>query len=176
VLATLIRVTGQVELAQDAAQDAHGPGAGKPGPATASRTTRAAGSWSPRNAGPWTSSAGEARRAGKETEAMMFARPGSRPRRASRRSSGTTCSGWCSPAATPPWPWKRRWRWRCARWGGLSTAEVARSLLVPEPTMAQAAVPGQARRSRAGPDPLPGPGTPMSCPAGLGGAWPQPST
>jgi RNA polymerase sigma-70 factor (ECF subfamily) len=97
VLATLIRVTGQVDLAQDAAQDA---------------TVRALETW-PRDGVPgnprgWLLVTAkrravdiirrEARRAGKEADAMMFADPFPGPP-SLRSSSGTTCSGWSSPAA-----------------------------------------------------------------------------
>ena len=135
VLATLIRVTGQVALAQDAAQDA---------------MVRALETW-PRDGVPdnprgWLLVTAkrravdiirrEARRAGKETEAMMFADPVPGPAeppgliRDDLLRLVFTC---CHPALAL----EAQVALALRTLGGLSTAEVARSLLVPEPTMAK---------------------------------------
>ena len=135
VLATLIRVTGQVDLAQDAAQDA---------------VVRALETW-PRDGVPgnprgWLLVTAkrravdiirrEARRAGKETEAIMFADPAPGPAeppdviRDDLLRLVFTC---CHPALSL----EAQVALALRTLGGLSTAEVARSLLVPEATMAK---------------------------------------
>ena len=135
VLATLIRVTGQVELAQDAAQDA---------------MVRALETW-PRDGVPdnprgWLLVTAkrravdiirrEARRAGKETEAMMFADPvpgPAEPPEVIRDDLLRLVFTCCHPALAL----EAQVALALRTLGGLSTAEVARSLLVPEPTMAK---------------------------------------
>jgi RNA polymerase sigma-70 factor (ECF subfamily) len=135
VLATLIRITGQVDLAQDAAQDA---------------VVRALETW-PRDGVPdnprgWLLVTAkrravdiirrEARRAGKETEAIMFADPAPGPAeppeviRDDLLRLVFTC---CHPALSL----EAQVALALRTLGGLSTAEVARSLLVPEATMAK---------------------------------------
>jgi len=135
VLATLIRVLGQVDLAQDAAQDA---------------MVRALETWPrdgvPDNPRAWLLVTAkrravdiirrEARRPGKETEAMMFAdpAPGSAESPEVIRDDLLrlvfTC---CHPALSL----EAQVALALRTLGGLSTAEVARSLLVPEATMAK---------------------------------------
>ena len=134
VLATLIRVLGQVDLAQDAAQDA---------------MVRALETWPrdgvPDNPRAWLLVAAkrravdiirrEARRPGKETEAMMFPDPDPDPGspeviRDDLLRLVFTC---CHPALSL----EAQVALALRTLGGLSTAEVARSLLVPEATMAK---------------------------------------
>jgi RNA polymerase sigma-70 factor (ECF subfamily) len=135
VLATLIRVTGQVDLAQDAAQDA---------------TVRALETW-PRDGVPdnprgWLLVTAkrravdiirrEARRAGKEADAMMFADPfpgSAEPPELIRDDLLRLVFTCCHPALSL----EAQVALALRTLGGLSTAEVARSLLVPEPTMAK---------------------------------------
>ena len=135
VLATLIRVLGQVDLAQDAAQDA---------------MVRALETW-PRDGVPdnprgWLLVTAkrravdiirrEARRAGKETEAMMFADPvpgPAEPPEVIRDDLLRLVFTCCHPALAL----EAQVALALRTLGGLSTAEVARSLLVPEPTMAK---------------------------------------
>ena len=135
VLATLIRVLGQVDLAQDAAQDA---------------VVRALETW-PRDGVPdnprgWLLVTAkrravdiirrEARRAGKETEAVMLADPEPGPAEPAEVIRDDllrlvfTC---CHPALSLDAQVALALR----TLGGLSTAQVARSLLVPEATMAK---------------------------------------
>ena len=135
VLATLIRVLGQVDLAQDAAQDA---------------VVRALETW-PRDGVPdnprgWLLVTAkrravdiirrEARRAGKETEAVMFADPEPGPAEPAEVIRDDllrlvfTC---CHPALSL----EAQVALALRTLGGLSTAQVARSLLVPEATMAK---------------------------------------
>jgi RNA polymerase sigma factor (sigma-70 family) len=135
VLATLIRVTGQVDLAQDAAQDA---------------MVRALETW-PRDGVPdnprgWLLVTAkrravdiirrEARRAGKEADAMMFADPfpgPAEPPEVIRDDLLRLVFTCCHPALSL----EAQVALALRTLGGLSTAEVARSLLVPEPTMAR---------------------------------------
>ena len=135
VLATLIRILGQVDLAQDAAQDA---------------MVRALEAW-PRDGVPgnprgWLLVTAkrravdiirrEARRAGKETEAMMFADPvpgPAEPPEVIRDDLLRLVFTCCHPALAL----ETQVALALRTLGGLSTAEVARSLLVPEPTMAK---------------------------------------
>ena len=135
VLATLIRVTGQVDLAQDAAQDA---------------MVRALETW-PRDGVPdnprgWLLVTAkrravdiirrETRRAGKEMEAMMFADPipgPAEPPEVIRDDLLRLVFTCCHPALAL----EAQVALALRTLGGLSTAEVARSLLVPEPTMAK---------------------------------------
>ena len=131
VLATLIRVLGQVDLAQDA-------------------MIRALETWPrdgvPDNPRAWLLVTAkrravdiirrEARRAGKETEAMMFADPDPGPAESPAVIRDDllrlvfTC---CHPALSL----EAQVALALRTLGGLSTAEVARSLLVPEATMAK---------------------------------------
>ncbi len=94
--------------------------------------------------------------------------PGRRPRpwrcstllaatRSRRTSSATTCSGWSSPAATRRLPLETQVALALRTLCGLSTAEVARALLVPEATMAKRLHPGQA-------EDRPAPASPTGCP------------
>jgi RNA polymerase sigma factor (sigma-70 family) len=132
VLATLIRVTGRVDLAQDAAQDA---------------VVRALETW-PRDGVPdnprgWLLVAAkhravdiirrEARRAGKEAEALMFADPAPEPAEVVRDDLLRLVFTCCHPSLAVDAQVALALR----TLGGLSTAEVARSLLVPEATMAK---------------------------------------
>jgi len=111
VLATLVRTTGSWELAEDAVQDA---------------VVRALETW-PRDGVPgqpraWLTLTARRRaidllrrehaRAPKQKEALGCST--SPPRRLTR-SSGTTCSGWSSPAATRRCRRRRRSHWRCGR-------------------------------------------------------------
>ena len=62
---------------------------------------------------------------------------GVRPPTSRPRCSATTCCGWCSPAATRRWRVETQVALALRTLCGLSTAEVARALLVPEATMAK---------------------------------------
>jgi RNA polymerase sigma-70 factor (ECF subfamily) len=131
VLATLIRVTGSVDVAQDATQDA---------------VVRALQSWSgdgvPDNPRAWLLVTAkrraidilrrEARRAGKEAEAMITDAmiTDAEPAGDDLLRLVFTC---CHPALAV----EAQVALALRTLGGLSTAEVARALLVPEPTMAK---------------------------------------
>ena len=132
VLATLIRVTGRLDLAQDAVQDA---------------VVRALETW-PRDGVPgnprgWLLVAAkhravdlirrEARRPGKEAAALMFADPVPEPPDVVRDDMLRLIFTCCHPALAA----ETQVALALRTLGGLSTAEVARSLLVPEPTMAK---------------------------------------
>ena len=132
VLATLIRVTGRLDLAQDAVQDA---------------VVRALETW-PRDGVPgnprgWLLVAAkrravdlirrEARRPGKEAAALMFADPVPGPPDVVRDDMLRLIFTCCHPALAA----EAQVALALRTLGGLSTAEVARSLLVPEPTMAK---------------------------------------
>ena len=132
VLATLIRVTGRLDLAQDAVQDA---------------VVRALETW-PRDGVPgnprgWLLVAAkrravdlirrEARRPGKETAALMFADAVPEPPDVVRDDMLRLIFTCCHPALAA----EAQVALALRTLGGLSTAEVARSLLVPEPTMAK---------------------------------------
>ena len=113
VLATLVRVTGSVDVAEDAAQDA---------------VVRALETWPrdgvPDNPRAWLLVTAkrraidlirrEARRPGKEAAADSDDCP--IPNLLTW--SATTCCGSCSPAATRRWGSTPRWLWRCALWVG----------------------------------------------------------
>jgi len=132
VLATLIRVTGRLDLAQDAVQDA---------------VVRALETW-PRDGVPgnprgWLLVAAkhravdlirrEARRPGKEAAALMFADPVPEPPDVVRDDMLRLIFTCCHPSLAA----ETQVALALRTLGGLSTAEVARSLLVPEPTMAK---------------------------------------
>ncbi|WP_329248486.1 sigma-70 family RNA polymerase sigma factor [Actinoallomurus sp. NBC_01490] len=132
VLATLVRVTGDVDLAQDAAQDA---------------VVRALETWPrdgvPDNPRAWLLVTAkrraidiirrEARRAGKETEAVMFAEPGPESAEAVDDDLLRLVFTCCHPALSV----EAQVALALRTLGGLSTAEVARGLMVPEATMAK---------------------------------------
>jgi RNA polymerase sigma-70 factor (ECF subfamily) len=132
VLATLVRVTGDVDLAQDAAQDA---------------VVRALQTWPrdgvPDNPRAWLLVTAkrraidiirrEARRAGKETEAVMFAEPGPESAEAVDDDLLRLVFTCCHPALSV----EAQVALALRTLGGLSTAEVARGLMVPEATMAK---------------------------------------
>ena len=114
VLATLVRHTGDLQLAEDAVQDA---------------VLRALDTW-PRTGVPpqpraWLTLT--ARNRAVDLVRREAARPGRRPRRCAcwsrpptsrPRCCATTSCGWCSPAATRRWRSRRRSRWPCARSAG----------------------------------------------------------
>lgn len=132
VLATLIRVTGSIDLAEDAAQDA---------------VVRALETWSrdgvPDNPRAWLLVTAkrraidivrrEAGRAGKEAEAMTFADPGPEPAEDIRDDLLRLVFTCCHPALAV----EAQVALALRTLGGLSTAEVARGLMVPEATMAK---------------------------------------
>src|SRR5438067_1385204 len=132
VLATLVRVTGSVDLAEDAAQDA---------------VVRALETWPrdgvPDNPRAWLLVTAkrravdiirrEARRAGKEAAAMMFVDPGPEPAEVVRDDLLRLVFTCCHPTLALDAQVALALR----TLGGLSTAEVARALLVPEATMAK---------------------------------------
>lgn len=132
VLATLVRVTGDIDLAQDAAQDA---------------VVRALETWPrdgvPDNPRAWLLVTAkrraidvirrETRRAGKETEAVMFAEPGHEPAEAVDDDLLRLVFTCCHPTLSV----EAQVALALRTLGGLSTAEVARGLMVPEATMAK---------------------------------------
>jgi RNA polymerase sigma factor (sigma-70 family) len=132
VLATLIRVTGSVDLAEDAAQDA---------------VVRALETWPrdgvPDNPRAWLLVTAkrraidlirrEARRAGKETEAMTFLDPAPEPAEVVRDDLLRLVFTCCHPCLAA----EAQVALALRTLGGLSTAEAARGLMVPEATMAK---------------------------------------
>jgi RNA polymerase sigma factor (sigma-70 family) len=132
VLATLVRVTGSVDLAEDAAQDA---------------AVRALETWPrdgvPDNPRAWLLVTAkrraidlirrEARRAGKETEAMTFLDPAPEPAEVVRDDLLRLVFTCCHPCLAV----EAQVALALRTLGGLSTAEAARGLMVPEATMAK---------------------------------------
>jgi RNA polymerase sigma factor (sigma-70 family) len=132
VLATLVRVTGSVDLAEDAAQDA---------------VVRALETWPrdgvPDNPRAWLLVTAkrraidlirrEARRAGKETEAMTFLDPAPEPAEVVRDDLLRLVFTCCHPCLAV----EAQVALALRTLGGLSTAEAARGLMVPEATMAK---------------------------------------
>jgi RNA polymerase sigma factor (sigma-70 family) len=132
VLATLVRVTGDLDLAQDAVQDA---------------VVRALERW-PRDGVPdspraWLTVTAkrraidlvrrEALRAGKEAEAVSLLDPAPEPAEVVRDDLLRLVFTCCHPALSA----EAQVALALRTLGGLSTAEVARALLVPEATMAK---------------------------------------
>ncbi|MFC0528927.1 RNA polymerase sigma factor [Phytohabitans kaempferiae] len=132
VLATLARVTGSIDLAEDATQDA---------------VVRALETWPrdgvPDNPRAWLLVTArrravdiirrEARRTGKEAEATMLAEPAPEPPEEIRDDLLRLLFTCCHPALSR----EAQVALALRTVGGLSTAEVARGLLVPEATMAK---------------------------------------
>jgi RNA polymerase sigma factor (sigma-70 family) len=132
VLATLVRVTGSIDLAEDAAQDA---------------VVRALETWPrdgvPDNPRAWLLLTAkrraldvmrrEARRAGKEAEAMAFLDPAPEPAEVVRDDLLRLVFTCCHPCLAL----EAQVALALRTLGGLSTAEVARGLMVPEATMAK---------------------------------------
>jgi RNA polymerase sigma factor (sigma-70 family) len=132
VLATLIRVTGDIDLAQDAVQDA---------------VVRALERWPrdgvPDNPRAWLMVTAkrraidiirrEAGRSGKEAEAMSFLDPLPEPAEVVRDDLLRLVFTCCHPALST----EAQVALALRTLGGLSTAEVARGLMVPEETMAK---------------------------------------
>jgi RNA polymerase sigma factor (sigma-70 family) len=132
VLATLVRVTGNIDLAQDAAQDA---------------VLRALETWPrdgiPDNPRAWLLVTAkrraidvirrETRRAGKEAEAMTFIDPAPEPAEVVHDDLLRLVFTCCHPALAV----EAQVALALRTLGGLSTAEVARGLMVPEATMAK---------------------------------------
>jgi RNA polymerase sigma factor (sigma-70 family) len=132
VLATLVRVTGDIDLAQDAVQDA---------------VLRALETWPrdgvPDNPRAWLLVTAkrraidvirrETRRAGKEAEAVMFTDPGMEPSEVVKDDLLRLVFTCCHPCLAL----EAQVALALRTLGGLSTAEVARGLMVPEATMAK---------------------------------------
>jgi RNA polymerase sigma-70 factor (ECF subfamily) len=132
VLATLVRLTGSIDLAEDAAQDA---------------VVRALETWPrdgvPENPRAWLLVTAkrravdllrrEARRAGKEAEAVTFLEPTPEPPEVVRDDLLRLVFTCCHPCLAL----EAQVALALRTLGGLSTAEVARALLVPEATMAK---------------------------------------
>ena len=132
VLATLIRVTGDLDLAQDAVQDA---------------VVRALERWPhdgvPDNPRAWLTVTAkrraidlvrrEAQRAGKEVEAVSLLDPTAEPAEVVRDDLLRLIFTCCHPALSA----EAQVALSLRTLGGLSTAQVARGLLVPEATMAK---------------------------------------
>jgi RNA polymerase sigma factor (sigma-70 family) len=132
VLATLVRVTGNIDLAQDAAQDA---------------ILRALETWPrdgiPDNPRAWLLVTAkrraidvirrETRRAGKEAEAMTFIDPTPEPTEVVHDDLLRLVFTCCHPCLAL----EAQVALALRTLGGLSTAEVARGLMVPEATMAK---------------------------------------
>ncbi len=111
------------------------------GRSRASRTTRAPGSWPPRSiARSITSAATSGSNASTRSSAAS-----SRPRRwpcrtstaHSTTTSATTCCAWSSSSCHPVLSTEARVALTLRLLGGLTTEEIARAFLVPEPTIAQ---------------------------------------
>jgi RNA polymerase sigma factor (sigma-70 family) len=132
VVATLVRVTGDIELAEDAVQDAvvraleHWPRDGVPDSPRAWLTVTAK-----RRAVDLIRR--EARRAGKEAEAVLLGEPGPEPVEAVRDDTLRLVFTCCHPALSADAQVALALR----TLGGLSTVEVSRALLVSEATMAK---------------------------------------
>lgn len=132
VVATLVRVTGDLELAEDAVQDAvvraleHWPRDGVPDSPRAWLTVTAK-----RRAVDLIRR--EARRAGKEGEAVLVGEPDPEPAEAVRDDTLRLVFTCCHPALSADAQVALALR----TLGGLSTVEVARALLVSEATMAK---------------------------------------
>jgi RNA polymerase sigma factor (sigma-70 family) len=132
VLATLVRVTGNIDLAQDAAQDA---------------VLRALETWPrdgvPDNPRAWLLVTAkrraidvirrETRRAGKEAEAMTFIDPAPEPAEVVHDDLLRLVFTCCHPCLAV----EAQVALALRTLGGLSTSEVARGLMVPEATMAK---------------------------------------
>ncbi|MGH3382415.1 MAG: RNA polymerase sigma factor [Actinoallomurus sp.] len=132
VLATLVRVTGDIDLAQDAVQDA---------------VLRALETWPrdgvPDNPRAWLLVTAkrraidvirrETRRSGKETAAVMFTDPGMEPSEVVQDDLLRLVFTCCHPCLAL----EAQVALALRTLGGLSTAEVARGLMVPEATMAK---------------------------------------
>jgi RNA polymerase sigma-70 factor (ECF subfamily) len=132
VLATLIRVTGDIDLAEDAVQDA---------------VVRALERWPregvPDNPRAWLTVTAkrraidlvrrEARRAGKEAEAVALWDPGPEPGEVARDDTLRLMFTCCHPALSA----EAQVALALRNLGGLSTVEIARALLVSEATMAK---------------------------------------
>ena len=114
----------------------------------------------------------EARRAGKEAESMMFADPvpAPQPPEMVRDDLLRLVFICCHPALAM----EAQVALALRTLGGLSTAEVARALLVPEATMAKRLTRAK-QKIAAGPDPVPGPGR-RRAPRPARRAWRPPST
>ena len=143
VVATLIRLFGDIDVAEEAVQEAfvvaaqrwpddglpaqpgrvdphHGP-ATRPSTASAASPPARTATWPPPGCTSTTN-----------------------PPRRWVRCPTTACAS-CSPAATRPWPPPPRWPSPCKLLGGLETGAIARAFLVPEPTMAQRLVRAKAK-------------------------------
>jgi RNA polymerase sigma factor (sigma-70 family) len=145
VLATLIRVTGSVDLAEDAVQDA---------------VVRALETWPrdgvPDNPRAWLVVTAkrraidvvrrEARRAGKEAEAVSFIDPDPEPAEVVRDDLLRLVFTCCHPCLAV----EAQVALALRTLAGLSTAEVARGLLVPEATMAKRLTRAKQKIARAG--------------------------
>jgi len=132
VLATLVRVTGDIDLAQDAVQDA---------------VLRALETWPrdgvPDNPRAWLLVTAkrraidvirrETRRSGKEAAAVMFTDPGMEPSEVVQDDLLRLVFTCCHPCLAL----EAQVALALRTLGGLSTAEVARGLMVPEATMAK---------------------------------------
>ena len=157
-VATLIRVLGDFDLAEEAVQEAFVVALETLAGATASRPTRAPGSRRPRATGPSTGCAARKRLAEK-SRAARRARP---PIEADRPSPDAGCEAEddVSPIADdrlrliftcchPALALEAQVALTLRTLGGLTTPEIARAFLVPEPTLAQRLV--RAKRRSATP-------------------------
>ena len=142
-----------------------GRGAGAVAARPASRTTRAPGSWPPPSTAPSTCSAATQTlaaqaRGDRPRRSRCAGRRPRRPRRgARRRRSATTCCGLVFTACHPVLSTEARVALTLRLLGGLTTEEIARAFLVPEPTIAQRIVARQA-------DPRRGAACRSRCPRG----------
>ena len=138
VLATLARWTGDLRLAEDAVQDADGARpralAARRRPGQPGGLAAADGAPARRRPGP---PRGRPRTEGGAVGARCTCRAPTRSRADSRRPSTTTCCGWSSPAATRALAPEAQVALALRTLCGLSTAEVARALLVSEAAMAK---------------------------------------
>ena len=107
----------------------------------------------------------EGRRRDKEQAAVALAAPDRARAAAAVGGRATTNCACCSPAATRPSTSTARVALSLRTLCGLSTAEVARVLLVPEPTMAKRLTRAK-RKIAVAQHPLPHPGAGATCPTG----------
>ncbi len=143
LIAGLARMVRDVGLAEELAQDAlvaaleRWPADGRPG------QSRAPGSWPPPSIGRSTGCAASklARAQARRSSATRSTRSRRPPSRTSTppstTTSATTCCAWCSPPAIRCSPTEARVALTLRLLGGLTTEEIARAFLVPEPTVAQ---------------------------------------
>ena len=177
ILAVLARTTGDLQLAEDAVQDAAvaalevWPRTGRAG-----RSRRRGSTWPPA-ARPSTCCGAEASRGDKEAAAPAWSTLLATDPPAPARSCGTTSCGCCSPAATRRSTSTPGWRWPCARCAACRPPRWPAALLVAEPTMAKRLVRAKQKIAAASiPYPHPGRGRAARPPGRRRAPWSTSST